>query len=190
MQSGALLWFGILIFNSALLNYYPHFPPLRIIPDLLRLSILPYKSITVPTSLDRSLALKRNTPNGPLTIDLQPCNKHAQQTGDDKVTDRRPDVQPTALILDHEKERQRHNIANRHDHHEQRAGGNSESAVKEPEVGGQRGEGNHQLQYEQRALAEGVEDGDEAVYGVKGEGRHGRDVRGAEEGGLDEEEEE
>lgn len=169
--------------------YYPRLPPLRIMTVLLCLSILPHKSITVPTSLDRSLALKRDTLNGPLTVYLQPRNEHAQQTGDNKVTDRRPDVQPTALVLDHEKERQRHNVADRHDHHEQRAWRNAKPAVEKPEVGGQCGKGNHQLQHEQRALAEGVEDRDEAVYGVKGEGRHGGDVRGAEEGGLDEEEE-
>ena len=39
-------------------------------------------------------------------------------------------------------------------------------------------------------MRKGVEDGDQAVDGVEGEGGDGGDVAGAEEGGLQEEEEE
>jgi len=39
-------------------------------------------------------------------------------------------------------------------------------------------------------LTERVEDGDESVYGVEGEGRYRCDVAGGEEGGLEEKEKE
>lgn len=106
------------------------------------------------------------------------------------MADTRPDIQPTALIPDHPEEIQRQDVADGHDEHEERAGGDAEAPVQDAEVGADEGEGHEQLEQEKGALREGREDGDEAVDGVEGEGGNGGDVAGGEEGGLQQVEEE
>lgn len=102
----------------------------------------------------------------------------------------RPNIQPTAFIPNSPKKANHHDLAQRTYKHKQRAGRHAETAVEERQVGGDEDEGGEELEEEQSALAEGVEDGDQAVDGVEAEGGDGGDVAGGEEGGLQEEEEE
>ena len=106
------------------------------------------------------------------------------------MTDRGPNVQPGPFILDHPEEIQRHDIADGHDDHKERGWLESEAEVEDAEIGGDDGEWDHELEEEEGALGEGVEDRDEAVDSVEGEGGDGGDVAGGEEGRLEEEEEE
>ena len=106
------------------------------------------------------------------------------------MTDTSPDIQPTALIPNQPKEVHRQHIANRDDQHEETARRDAESPVQDAQVGTDDGEGDDDFEDEERALGERVEDGYEAVDGVKGEGGEGGDVAGGEEGGLEEVEEE
>ncbi len=106
------------------------------------------------------------------------------------MADAGPNIQPTALIPHHPKEIQRQHVADGHDDHEETAGRDAEALVQDAEVGGDEGEGDEEFEEEEGALGEGVEDGDEPVDGVEGEGGDGRDVAGGEEGGLEEVEEE
>lgn len=101
-----------------------------------------------------------------------------------------PDIQPTPLIPDKPEEIHSQHVADRHDQHEETAGRDAESPVEDAEVGADDGEGDDEFEDEEETLGEGVEDWDEAVDGVEGEGSEGGDVAGGEEGGLEEVEEE
>lgn len=102
----------------------------------------------------------------------------------------RPDIQPAPLIPHHPEEIQRQHIADGHDDHEETRWRDSEAAVQDTEVRGDEGEGDEEFEEEEGALGERVEDGDEPVDGVEGEGGYGGDVTGGEKGGLEEVEEE
>lgn len=106
------------------------------------------------------------------------------------MADRRPDVQPAALVANHVEEIQRHDVADGHDDHEECRRRDAESVVEDSEICADDGEWDEDLEDEEGALGEGVEDGDEPGDAVEGEGGDGGDVAGAEEGGLEEEEEE
>ena len=125
-----------------------------------------------------------------LTHKLQPGHEDAEHTRNHKVTDTSPDIQPAALIPDQPEEVHRQHIAHRHDEHEQAARRDAEPAVEDAQVGADDGEGDDELEDEEEALGERVEDGDEAVDGFEGEGGDGGDVARGEEGGLEEVEEE
>lgn len=132
---------------------------------------------------------KINPTNKHLAQKLQPSHKRAQKTRNTKMADRRPNIQPRPLISHHIKEIQRHHVRYRHHHHEQRAGRDLQPAVEDAQVGADDGKGDEDFEDQEGALAEGVENGDEAVDAVEGERGDGGDVAGAEEGGLQEEEE-
>lgn len=106
------------------------------------------------------------------------------------MTNTSPDIQPAPLIPNQPEEIHRQHVADGHDEHEQAAGRDAEPAVEDAEVGADDGEGDDEFEDEEEALGEGVEDWDEAVDGVEGEGGEGGDVAGGEEGGLEEVEEE
>lgn len=141
--------------------------------------------MTLPSQLSKLHPANKN-----LTDPLQPRHKHPQQTRNEKMTNGRPDIQPTPLIPHHVKKIQRQHVPERDHDHEQRARRDAQATVQHAEGGGHDGKGGEELEHEQGALGEGVEDGDEAVDCVEGEGRDGGDVAGAEEGALQEEEEE
>ncbi len=106
------------------------------------------------------------------------------------MADTGADIQPGALVADHPEEIQRHDVADGHDDHEQRGRLQAQAEIEDAEVGGDDGEGDQDLEDEERALREGVEDGEQPVDGVEAEGGDGRDVAGGEEGGLEQVEEE
>lgn len=106
------------------------------------------------------------------------------------MTNTCPDIQPTTLIPDQPEEIHSQHIANRHDQHEKTARRDAESPIQDAQVGADDGEGDDEFEDEEQALGEGVEDWDEAVDGVEGEGGKGGNVAGGEEGGLEEVEEE
>lgn len=106
------------------------------------------------------------------------------------MTDTSPNIQPTALIPNQPEEIHSQHVADRHDQHEKAARRNTESSVEDAQVGADDGERDDEFEDEEETLGEGVEDWDEAVDGVEGEGGEGGDVAGGEEGGLEEVEEE
>ncbi len=97
-----------------------------------------------------------------------------------------PDIQPTPLIPHQPKEVHSQHVANRHDEHKQTTRRDAEPSVQDAEIGADDGERDDDFEHEEEALGEGVEDGNEAVDGVEGEGGEGGDVAGGEEGGLEE----
>lgn len=125
-----------------------------------------------------------------LTHKLQARHKNAQQTRNDEMADAGPDIQPAALVPDQPEEVHRQDVADGDDEHEEAAGRDAEAAVQDAEVGADDGEGDDELEDEEGALGEGVEDGEEPVDRVEGEGGQGGDVARGEEGGLEEVEEE
>lgn len=70
------------------------------------------------------------------------------------------DIQPGALVADHPEEVHGEDVAEGHDEHEEGAGGDAEAAGQDTQVGADDGEGDEQLEEEERPLGEGVEDGD------------------------------
>ena len=94
------------------------------------------------------------------------------------MANRASNLQPAALVFDHPEEVQRQNVADTHDHHEQRRRRNAETLVQDAQVRADESKGNHQLEDQHRSLREGVEDGDEAVDRVEREGGDGCDVAG------------
>lgn len=143
-----------------------------------------------PLLRDHLIDIHLHAANEPATQAFQPRHKNIQQTANDEMADTGADIQPGALVADHPEEIQRHDVAEGHDQHEQRRRLQAQSEIEDAEVGGEDGEGDQDLEEEERALGEGVEDRDEPVDGVEAEGGDGRDVAGGEEGGLEEVEEE
>merc|ERR1712137_143839 len=74
-------------------------------------------AISLITAANLLSTTKLDPPDSPLAVNFQPRNKDAQQTCNNKVTDCSPDIQPTALVLDHIEETQCHDITDSHDHH-------------------------------------------------------------------------
>lgn len=172
----------------------PYIQYLRSGPIDLAINLPIQRRLTILCTWDtlplRLAAAKLYIPNHALTDKLQTRHKHTEQTGNDKMRNGGANVQPTPLIPDHEKETQRHDVADGHDHHEQRRRSDAEPPVQNPKVGAHDGERNEDLEDEQGALGKGVEDRDEAGHGVETEAGYGGDVARGEEGGLEEEKEE
>jgi len=124
---------------------------------------------------------KLHTANKLLAQELQARHEDAQGTSDTEMTNSHADIEPRALVAHHIEEVQRHHVGDGHDHHEERAGRDFEAAVEDTQVSADDGEGDQDLQDEERALAEGAEDGDEPTDAVEGEGGDGGNVAGAEE---------
>lgn len=70
----------------------------------------------------------------------------AEQGGDAEMTDGGADFEPGALVADHPEEVHRQHVAERHDEHEERAGGDAEPARQDAQVGANDGEGDEQLE--------------------------------------------
>lgn len=133
---------------------------------------------------------KVNPADEQLAREFETRDENTQTAGDEEMADRRPDLQPRSLIPHHVEEVQRHDVRDRHDHHEQRTGRHLQPAVQDPQVRADDGERDEELEDQQRPLAERVEDGDQAVDAVQREGRDRGDVAGAEKGRLEQVEEE
>lgn len=166
--------------SDILLLYHP-IALLHTMPIDLPLPIHPPLSHTPPNL---------NPTHKDLTHKLQAGDEDAQQARDDEMADAGPDVQPAALVADEPEEVHGEDVADGDDEHEETAGRDAEAAVQDAEVGADDGEGDDDLEDEEGALREGVEDGEEAVDRVEGEGGQGGDVARGEEGGLEEVEEE
>lgn len=130
------------------------------------------------------IILEPHPPHKKLTNPLQPRHKNTKQTGNNKHTNTLANLQPAPLVPHLPKEPQRQIIADPHHNSEQTAAAKPQALSQDPQICGYESEGREEFEEEQRALGEGVEDGDEAVDGVEGEGGDGGDVAGAEEGGL------
>lgn len=146
--------------------------------------------LPLPSKPSNRHILKRNPANEHLTQCLERRNKNAKRTRNDKHTNTLANIQPRAIIPDLPKEPERQIIANPHDDSKQRSTPEFQAASQDTQVGGDEGKGGEDFEQEESALAEGVEDGEEAEDGVEGEGGDGGDVACAEEGGLQEVEEE
>lgn len=100
---------------------------------------------------------------------LQHGYKRAQKAGNAEVADGRANVQPGTLVAHHVEEVQRHDIRDRHHHHEQGAGCNLQPAVQNAQVGTDDGEGDENLQNQQGPLTEGAKDRNEPDNALQGE---------------------
>jgi hypothetical protein len=147
-------------------------------------------AIKLPGPRSPPIIPKLHPPNKKLTNPLQPRHKNTKQTSNNKHANALANLQPTALVPHLPKEPQSQIVPDAHDDSEQTAPAQAQTFGQDPEVCGDERERRKEFQEEQRALRKGVEDGDQAVDGVEGEGGDRGDVAGAEEGGLQEEEEE
>lgn len=130
------------------------------------------------------MRLEHDARHEDLAYEFKAGYEDAQDTRDAEMRDGSPDIQPAALVPYHVEEIQRQHICQTHDDHEKRTGRDAESTIQDAEIRGNEGERYHELQEEQGALAEGVEDGQKTKDGVETEGGDAGDVAGAEEGGL------
>ena len=128
--------------------------------------------------------------NEELAEGLERGDEDAEQARDEEVRDAGSDVEPAALVADHEEEGEGDNVADGGDDHEEGRGRDAEPAVQDAEVHRHDDERDQQLDEQQRPLRERVEDRDQPVHAVEREGRHARYVPCAEEGRVDQEQEE
>lgn len=77
---------------------------------------------------------------------LEAGEENAEQRSDAEMTDRGADFEPGALVADHPEEVHREHIGKGHDEHEERAGGDTEPARQDAQVGADDGEGDEQLE--------------------------------------------
>lgn len=98
------------------------------------------------------------------------------------MTNRCTNLEPRSIVANHVEEVECRNVRYRHDGHEQCARSDFEAFIQDAQIGADDGKGDHKFQDKQGALAEWVEDGDEAIDAVEGEGGNGGDVACAEEG--------
>lgn len=122
--------------------------------------------------------------------ELERGDKGAEPGRNTKVGNGGTDVKPGALVADKVEEIQRKYVRDGHNEHEERARRNREAPVEDSQVRADDGKRYQDLQDEERALRERIEDGDQAVDRVKGKGGDGGDVSGAEKGRLEKEEKE
>lgn len=134
------------------------------------------RNASLPPCSHHLILMKLHALDEKLTQGLQPRNKNAKHARNDKHANTLANLQPRPLIADFPEEAQREIISNPHDDGEERSAAKSETLCEDAEICGDEGKGREEFEDQKGALGERVEDGDEAVNGIEGEGRDGGDV--------------
>lgn len=106
------------------------------------------------------------------------------------MADRRPNVEPTPVILNQVKKVERHDVCSGQDQEEESKRGQVEGSRQGTERGGEEQEGYEDLEDQEGAHGERIENGYETKNCFEGKGTDAGDVSRAEKGDVEEEEEE
>ena len=79
------------------------------------------------------------------------------------MADRCSNIEPTSLVANHVKEIQCHDVADRHDDHEECRRGHTQPAVQDPQVCADNGKGDQNLKDQESCLRKRIEDGNESI---------------------------